>query len=392
MNPGLMKLQFLLVMSACFAGGFSMAGELDPSQQDWYRKYKKQANAPKPGEMLLNTDAEPELENGFDSLLNDRDLSDWESKGGNSTFEFKDGVLTGTCVLGEASTYLCTKRTDYRDFIFTCEMKWEIDLNSGVMFRGQSGEKHAVFGPQVEMEGIKNTRGWSGGVYGQSCGGYWYPLWLKEHAQVREALNKEGWNRITVMAMGNTVKTWLNGVPAAHWVGDGTYSEGYFGLQVHSAKSGKVLWRGIKVKELDGPNTRLRELDAYWAEVSRTVKEGDFEGYSATCHEDGVLISGKKGSCYLLAKALQGWKTEFDQTKDGKMKAGVDFRFSKRWGDADTAHEVGMFRYSQKTDDGGETVAYIHLEALLVKKGGDWKILMENQESEGTKEEWESLK
>ncbi|MFT6864371.1 MAG: hypothetical protein ACJAVK_002936 [Akkermansiaceae bacterium] len=372
--------------------GLSSAGEIDPSQKEWFGKYKKQVNAPEPGKMLLNTDAEPGLEDGFVSLLNGRDLSGWESKGGKSTFEFKDGVVTGTCVPGEPSTYLCTDREDYTDFIFTCEMKWEIDLNSGVMFRAQSSEKSAVFGPQVEMEGVKKTRGWSGGVYGQSCGGYWYPLWLKEHAKIRKALNMDGWNRVTVRAEGNTVKTWLNGVPAAHWVGDGTYSKGYFGLQVHKAKGGKVLWRGLKVKELGGERARLKDLESYWTEVSRTVNEGDFEGYSATCHEDGILVSGTKGTSYLLAKALQRWETEFDQTKERTMKASVIFRFSKRWGDADTAHEVGMFRYAQKVGEGEERVSYIHLEALLVKKNGVWKILMEHQKSEGTKDEWESLK
>ena len=54
------------------------------------------------------------------------------------------------------------------------------------------------------------------------------------------------------------MKTWLNGVPAAHWVGDGTYSKGYLGLQVHKAKSGKVLWRGIKVKELGDETARIK--------------------------------------------------------------------------------------------------------------------------------------
>lgn len=387
-----MMMRKLVSVLAVVGIGVSSAGEVDSSQTEWFQKYKKQKNAPEPGQMLLNTDSEPELADGFVSLLNGRDLSDWETKGGNSTFEFKDGVVIGTCVPGQASTYLSTKKADYEDFIFTCEMKWEKDLNSGVMFRAQSSEESAVFGPQVEMEGIKNTRGWSGGIYGQSCGGYWYPLWLKEHAKVRKALNKDGWNRVTVMAKGEVVKTWLNGVPAGHWVGDGTYSKGYFGLQVHKAKSGKVLWRGLKVKELGDETARLESLESYWTEVSRTVNEGDFEGYAATCHPDGVLVSGKKGTSYLLAKALQKWKTEFDQTKDGTMKASVDFRFSQRWGDTDTAHEIGMFRYAQKVGDAKETVAYIHLEALLVKKEGRWKILMENQKSEGTIEEWKSLK
>ncbi|MGI9243190.1 MAG: 3-keto-disaccharide hydrolase, partial [Verrucomicrobiales bacterium] len=156
---------------------------------------------------------------------------------------------------GTPSTYLCTDRSDYRDFIFTCELKWAVNLNSGVMFRAssrQKGKLEEVFGPQAEMEGIEGGRGWSGGVYGQSCGGYFYPLWLKAHQTVRGALDPEGWNRLTIRARGNEVKTWLNGVPAAHWVDNGTYSEGFFGLQVHKAKAGKVLFRNLRIKELGG--------------------------------------------------------------------------------------------------------------------------------------------
>lgn len=229
------------------------AGTIDPSQGDWYERYKKQENAPKPGDMLLNQDKEPDLDDGFVDLFNGSDLSGWKTRGGKSTFVVKDGVIVGTVVPGTPSTYLCTEREDYGDFVFTCELKWEVDLNSGVMFRADSrkkGGKEEVFGPQAEMEGIAGDRDWSGGVYGQSCGGYFYPLWLKEHESARAALKPEGWNRITIEAKGNVVKTWVNGVPAAHWVDDGTYAKGYFGLQVHKAKKGKVLFRNIRVKEL----------------------------------------------------------------------------------------------------------------------------------------------
>lgn len=229
------------------------AGEIDPSQQEWLPKYQKQKNAPKPEAMLLNLDAEPNLKEGFKALFNGKDLSNWELRGGKQIFEIKGDEIVGTCVPGEESGYLSTKRTDYADFIFTCEMKWDVDINSGVMFRAQSDAtdpKKAVFGPQVEMEGIENHRGWSGAIYGQSCGGYYYPLWLKKHAEARKALDKKGWNRVTVEAKGKTVKTWVNGVPASHWVGDSTYTQGYFGLQVHHAKKGKVHFRNLKVKEL----------------------------------------------------------------------------------------------------------------------------------------------
>jgi len=33
---------------------------------------------------------------------------------------------------------------------------------------------------------------------------------------VRDALNKRQWKRLTISATGNVVKTWVNGIPAAH--------------------------------------------------------------------------------------------------------------------------------------------------------------------------------
>ena len=138
-------------------------------------------------------------------------------------------------------------------------------------------------------------------------------------------------------------------------------------------------------------DARLTDLDAYWAEVSRSVNEGDFEGYSATCHKLGTLVSGVKRTSYPLATALAKWKQGFADTKSGKIKAGVKFRFNQRYGDDTTAHETGMFLYSTVNADGDSTLAYIHFEALLIKENG-WKIMMEYQKSEGTKEEWDKLK
>jgi hypothetical protein len=232
--------------------GFAEGGTVDPRQHAWHNKYKSQQNAPKPAEMLLNTDAEPDLTEGFKSLFNGKDLSGWTPKGGTCKFEAKDGLLIGTVVPGSPSTYLSTEKADYTDFVFTCEMKWEVDGNSGVMFRaqtkpGKNGE--TVFGPQAEMEGITGDRYWNGGIYGQSCGGYFYPVWLKEHQEARAALDRKGWNRLTISAQGNVVKTWVNGVPVAHWIDDGTYAKGFFGLQIHKGSKGAVHWKGLRVKE-----------------------------------------------------------------------------------------------------------------------------------------------
>jgi hypothetical protein len=153
-----------------------------------------------------------------------------------------------------------------------------------------------------------------------------------------------------------------------------------FGVQIAFAAEEEIGGKG-----------RLAELDALWAEVARSVREGDFEGYKATCHEEGVLVSGVSESSYPLSKALARWQEGFIETKAGRMKASVEFRFSQRLGDDSTAHETGIFLYSTVDAEGARTEEHVHFEALLVKRGG-WKILMEYQKAKATPEEWKALK
>ena len=141
----------------------------------------------------------------------------------------------------------------------------------------------------------------------------------------------------------------------------------------------------------DTPDARLAELDAYWDTVSRAVAEGDFEGYKATCHPEGVLVSGSKKTSHPLSVALARWEKDFTATKAGRVKASVEFRFSQRFGDAATAHETGIFLYTSEDSEGRVTRKHIHFEALLVKRRGDWKILMEYQKSKVERGQWEAL-
>jgi hypothetical protein len=136
---------------------------------------------------------------------------------------------------------------------------------------------------------------------------------------------------------------------------------------------------------------RVSEMNAFWKEVSRSVHDGDFEAYAATCHPEGVLVSGSKKTSSPLSVALARWKKEFIATKSGEMKASVEFRFSQRLGDETTAHETGIFLYSSTGPDGKPKQEYIHFEVLLMKKDGHWKTLMEYQKSQATEKEWESL-
>jgi hypothetical protein len=152
-----------------------------------------------------------------------------------------------------------------------------------------------------------------------------------------------------------------------------------------------ALWVFVHSPAAGDETARLTELDAYWAEVSRSVNEGDFEAYTATTHPEGILVSGNKKYSQPLTVALARWKKDFTATKAGEVKSKVEFRFSSRLGDATTAHETGIFAYTAQKPGEDPKTEYIHLEALLIKKPDGWKILMEYQKSSATAAEWKAL-
>ena len=136
---------------------------------------------------------------------------------------------------------------------------------------------------------------------------------------------------------------------------------------------------------------RRAELDRFWSEVGTAVQDGNYERYEGTCHPSGVLVSGTKGTSYPLAQALARWKPGFLETQSGKIKAGVEFRFSQRFGDETTAHETGIFHYWTVKANGVRQDDYIHFESLLLKEKR-WRTLMEYQKYSASEDEWEKLK
>jgi ketosteroid isomerase-like protein len=148
-------------------------------------------------------------------------------------------------------------------------------------------------------------------------------------------------------------------------------------------------------KNTSEQSTRIQELNQFWNNLSKTVKEGDFEGYKDTYHKDAVIIfaSGKNKTSVPIEKALASWKQGFVDTKNGKNKSSVEFRFSQRIGDATTAHETGIFVYKTSNADGSNEKSFpTHFEMLMVKRNGKWLGLMEYQKANATMKEWEALK
>ena len=106
-----------------------------------------------------------------------------------------------------------------------------------------------------------------------------------------------------------------------------------------------------------------------------------------------VFAVGKKKSSVPIAKALAGWKKGFNNTKAGKQKDNVEFRFSQRIGDETTAHETGIFAFTSEDSNGKINGPFlIHFEMLLKKGENGWLALMEYQKSNASQEEWDRLK
>lgn len=212
---------------------------------------------------------------GWETLFNQKDLKNWESRGGIAPFVIKDREIVGTAVTGTPNTFLCTKNT-YGDFILELEFFPSGKLNSGIMIRANADKSYrdgVVHGYQVEMD--PSARAFSGGIYDEQRRGWLYPMSRNTAAQ--KALKIGQWNKVHIEAIGNSINTWINGVHCARLVDDMT-AKGFIGLQVHSihddfGEDGRqVKWRNIRIKTSDLKEARFNKQPAT-PEISYLLNE-----------------------------------------------------------------------------------------------------------------------
>jgi len=126
-----------------------------------------------------------------------------------------------------------------------------------------------------------------------------------------------------------------------------------------------------------------------WKPVAASVANDDIAAMGKTYHPDAILVmrSGTKR----ISEALSGWGKDMVTNKGKGITATVEFRFSQRQDDAETAFETGMFKYTTKDKAGVSTPRYIRMEALLVKTGGKWRMIMEHQLEAVDEAAWNAL-
>ena len=206
------------------------------------------------------------------SLINNDNLNNWEIKQGSAKFILENGVISATSILNTPSTYLGTIKK-YDDFILEFEVYVDNGLNSGVQFRSSSNnnvpEHSRVFGYQFELDTNEN-RGWSGGIYDQSRKNFFlYPITRNEKG--RKAFKNGKWNKARIEAVGNSIKTWINGVQCTNLL-DPLSKKGFIALQIHNINEeslvGKIVkWKNIKILT-DNLTQYLSESENYATEIN----------------------------------------------------------------------------------------------------------------------------
>ncbi|MEN8879699.1 MAG: DUF1080 domain-containing protein, partial [Polaribacter sp.] len=167
----------------------------------------------------------------FVDLINKSSLEGWNVKGGNATYKNENGVIIGTTKANTPNTFLSTDKI-YDDFILEIDFKVDPTTNSGIQIRSNSLPFYRdgmVHGYQIEIDPSK--RAWSGGIYDEKRRKWLNPLVNNTNAQ--KAFRQNEWNHYRIEAIGDTIKTWINDVAAAHLIDDKTAS-GFIALQVHS--------------------------------------------------------------------------------------------------------------------------------------------------------------
>ncbi len=190
-------------------------------------------------------------------LFNGKDFKGWKKLNGDADYKIEaGGVIVGTSKANTPNTFLATEDT-YGDFILELDVWVDNRLNSGIQIRSLSKPDYMngrVHGYQVEID--PSPRAYSGGLYDEARRMWLYPI--TRNADSRKAFRPGEWNSYRIEAIGNSIRTWVNGIMCTNLAVDFT-SEGFIALQVHSVDKPEqvgtqVKWRNIRIMTagLDG--------------------------------------------------------------------------------------------------------------------------------------------
>ncbi len=305
---------------------------------------------------------------GWQMLFDGKTTKGWIQRGGKAPYTVENGVLVGTCVDKEPNSFLCTEK-EYDDFILEAEVNTE-GSNTGIQFRSHSTPQYMdgrVHGWQMEID--PSPRAWTGGIYDEARRMWLYPTFINPNG--RAAYKGNGnWNKYRIEAIGNTIRTFVNGVPVSHLV-DTLVEKGFIALQVHSIQKPedigkKVRFKNVRIKT--GANVQSSPVDT--CPVQNLIPN------NLTAQEEKLgwkmLFNGKD---------FTGWRAAFKQEMPAtgwsadngmitiKESGGTE---SRGFGDIVTKEEFGAFelQFEYRLTEGANSGVKYFVNEKFDTKGG----------------------
>ncbi|MFT7631782.1 MAG: dienelactone hydrolase [Mariniblastus sp.] len=165
------------------------------------------------------------------------DLGGWKIPANNVWWKVHDGILEATSDADKTGSILWTEK-NYSSFILELEFKMgDGTVDSGIFIRN---DREQI---QIGISGsLKRDMTASPYIAGKG-----YPV---EAEGVKELLDVESWNQMTIVAKGNRYTVWLNGQQVMTYLSESAADSGPVGIQLHPNRTMSIEFRNLRLAEL----------------------------------------------------------------------------------------------------------------------------------------------
>ena len=200
------------------------------------------------------------------SLFDGKSLAGW--KGSPEVWSVKDDAITATVADKQLkfNTFLIWQGGDVSDFEFTCKYKM-VGNNSGIQYRSKllDAEKFICGGYQADIDASLKYSGINYEEKGRAilaergqrvtiaADGTKNVESIGDAAELGKKIKKEDWNDYRVVAKGNHLQHYINGVLMSEVIDnqpEKAATSGVLALQAHVGPAMTVQFKDLKLKEL----------------------------------------------------------------------------------------------------------------------------------------------
>ena len=270
-------------------------------------------------------------EPGFTRLFNGRDLTGWAGRPEHWSVE--EGAIVGRTTAekpARGNNFLIAKAGDKNLVVEDFELRFSYKINggnSGVQYRSVERPNFVAAGYQADFDGANR---FSGILYDEAGGAggrgimaqrgemvVWTSEGKKEvlgplgkPAEIQAAIKADDWNEFVVIARGNHLQHFINGVATVD-VKDETeakrLSSGILALQVHAGPPMTVCFKDLRIKTLNSAAEsaagNVKVAKDFKLELLYTVPRESQGSWVAMCTDPKgrLIVSDQNGKLYRVA-------------------------------------------------------------------------------------------